>query len=174
MSTPIAYPLLNGVRQSFVSTEIRFATAAIGATQGGTTLSLNLRGYKNAEYGRKRTRGELRGNHPDPIGKTRGSNAYTGKFTYALAEALAIRNALQALAGGASGYGDVFFSVIITHSETGFDTQTDTVSGCTLDDDQIKLAEGVEATMVDLDFSPLKVLINGVDDVTNPLTPIAQ
>ena len=164
MSTPIAYPLLNGVRQSFVSTEIRFATAAIGATQGGTTLSLNLRGYKNAEYGRKRTRGELRGNHPDPIGKTRGSNAYTGKFTYALAEALAIRNALQALAGGASGYGDVFFSVIITHSETGFDTQTDTISGCTLDDDQLETKQGPTGTLITLDFGPLKILMNGVDD----------
>ena len=174
MSTPISYPDINGVRQSFVSSEIKFAQPAIGGSVGGATLSLNLRGYKAADYGRKRTRGELRGNHPDPLGKTRGSNAYTGKFTYALAEALAIRNALQALAGGSSGYGDVFFSVIVTHSETGFDTQTDSVLGCTLDDDQIKLAEGVEATMVELDFSPLKVLINGVDDVTNPLTPIAQ
>ena len=116
----------------------------------------------------------LRGNHPDPLGKTRGSNEYSCKATYALAEVLAIRNALQALAGGSSGYGDVFFGMIITHSETGFDTQTDSILGCTLDDDQIKLAEGVEATFVELDFQPLKILINGVDDVVNPLAPIAQ
>src|SRR5271165_7116200 len=109
MTTPIAYPLLNGVRQSFVSTEVRFAAPSLGATQGGTALSLNLRGYKSATYGRTRTRGMMYGNHPDPLGKTRGKNEYKCELEFAIAEVNAIQQALQSLAGGASGYGDVFF-----------------------------------------------------------------
>ncbi len=174
MGTPIAYPLLNGVRQSFVSTEIRFATAAIGATQGGTTLNLNLRGYKSANYGRTRSRTKMWGNHPDPIGKTRGKNDYKAEFEYAIAEVYAIQQALQALAGGASGYGDVFFSMFVTHSENGFDTVVDSILGCTFDDDELSIAEGTEGMYQKLNFNPLKVIRNGVDDVQFPLTPIAQ
>ena len=174
MTTPIAYPLLNGVRQSFVSTEIRFAQAAIGTTQGGTALSLNLRGYKSANYGRTRTRGMMYGNHPDPLGKTRGKNEYKCELEFAIAEVLAIQNALQALAGGPSGYGDVFFQLIITHSENGFDTITDTISGCTFDTDDLSLSEGVDATYQKINVNPLKVVRNGIDDVTYPLTPIVQ
>lgn len=174
MSTPIAYPLLNGVRQSFVSTEIRFATAAIGATQGGATLNLNLRGYKSATYGRVRSRTKVWGNHSDPIGKTRGKNDYKCELEFAIAEVYAIQLALQALAGGQSGYGDVFFGLIITHSENGFDTITDSILGCTFDEDEVGIAEGSEATYQKLNLNPLKVLRNGMDDVTFPLTPVAQ
>jgi hypothetical protein len=174
MSTPIAYPLLNGVRQSFVSTEIRFAAAAIGTTQAGQTLSLNLRGYKSCNYGRTRDRTIMYGNHPDPIGKTRGKNAYKCEVEWAIAEFLAIQNALIALTGGTSGYGDVLFSMQITHSENGFDTIVDTVSGCTLDMDEMSLTEGTEATYQKMDLHPLKVLRNGFDDVQFPLTPIVQ
>lgn len=174
MGTPIAYPLLNGVRQSFVSTEIRFATAAIGATQGGATLNLNLRGYKSATYGRTRSRAKMWGNHPDPIGKTRGKNDYKAEFEFAVAEVLAIQESLQALTGGASGYGDVLFGLIITHSENGFDTIIDSIAGCTFDEDELSLTEGIEGTYQKLNFNPLKVIRNDIDDVTFPLTPLAQ
>ena len=168
MTTPIAYPLLNGVRQSFVSTEITFQQPAIGATQGGQSLNLALRGYTSMKYGRVRSRTKVWGNHPDPIGKTRGKNDYTGEFKYLLAEVVLIRAALQSLGGG---YGDVMFNVHITHSENGFDTHVIDILGCTFDKDEISLAEGTEASAIDLDFNPLKVKYDGVDDNTIPLQP---
>lgn len=174
MSTPIPYPLLNGARQSFVSTEIRFAQPAIGATQGGAALSLNLRGYKAANYGRTRSRAMVYGNHPDPLGKTRGKNEYKAEVEFALAEVKSIQDALQSLAGGAGGYGDVFFTMIITHSENGFDTITDEIRGCTFDSDELSLSEGTEATYQKIQLNPLKVIRNGIDDVTYPLTPIVS
>lgn len=170
MPNPIPTPLLNGARQSFVSTQITFTNGAIGATAGGAAMQLALRGYTSAKYGRTRTRTKLWGNHPDPLAKTKGKNDYEFTAKYYLAEVIAIRAALQALAG--QGYGDVFFNVVITHSENGFDTQTDTIQGCTFDKDVLDLAEGTEATQVELDFSPLKVLMNGVDDLATPLQPV--
>lgn len=169
MAAPIPTPLLNGVRQSFVSTQITFANGAVGNAAGGQALALALRGYKSATYGRTRTRTIVYGNHPDPLGKTKGKNEYKFEAEYLIAEVQAIRDALQALAG--AGYGDVFFQAIITHSENGFDTIVDTIKGCTLDMDELALAEGTEPTMSKLSFTPLKVLMNGVDDLAVPLQP---
>ncbi len=169
MSAPIPYPLLNGARQSFVSTEITFMQPGIGATQGGQSLNLALRGYTSAKYSRVRSRSKQWGNHPDPVSKTRGKNDYVSEFKYYLAEVRAIRQALQALAG--AGYGDVFFNIQITHSENGFDTEVVDILGCTFDKDEVALAEGTEATMSDLDFSPLKIKWDGQDDCATPLQP---
>jgi hypothetical protein len=171
-STAISYPLVNGARHSFVSTEVRFTQPAVGSTQTGAALALALRGYKSINYNRTRSRTMVRGNHPDPLGKTRGTNEYKADCEFFLAEFNAIQAALQALAG--QGYGDVFFDVVVTYSENGFDTITDTIIGCTLDTTEASNSEGTEATMRKMEFNPLKVLFNGLDDVPNPLQGGAQ
>ncbi len=167
MSEPLAYPLLNGNRHSFVSTEFRFKAPAIANTQAGNALSLALRGYKSANYSRTRSRSYVRGNHPDPLGKTRGTNEYKGDCEWYLAEFNVIQAQLQALAG--QGYGDVYFDIVITYSENGFDVITDTILGCTLDTTEASNAEGNDATVRKMELNPLKVLFNGLDDTDPPL-----
>lgn len=167
MSTPIPYPLIGGYRQSFVSTEVVFAQPALGSTSAGQALALSLRGYKSIKYSRKRTRAVVRGNHPDPLGKTRGENEYECEVEYLIAEYNAIQNAIQSLQ---AGYGDVFFSLVITHAEPGLDAVTDSVLGCTIDTTENDSAQGPDPTMRKMSFSPLKVLFNGVDDTQVPLT----
>lgn len=171
-TTAIQYPLVNGARHSFVSTEVRFTQPAIGSTQAGAALALALRGYKSINYSRTRSRTMVYGNHPDPLGKTRGKNEYKADSEWFLAEFTVIQNALQALAG--QGYGDVFFDMVITYSENGFDTITDTIIGCTMDTTEANNAEGTEPTMRKIELNPLKILINGIDDVPNPLQGGAQ
>ncbi len=165
-STPIQYPIIGGYRQSFVSTEVTFVQPAVGASAAGQALQLALRGYKSIKYTRKRTRAVVRGNHPDPLGKTRGENEYTCEVEYLLAEYNAIQAALQSLQ---AGYGDVFFNLVIIHAEPGADSVTDSVIGCTIDTTENESQQGPDPTMRKMEFSPLKVLFNGIDDVQVPL-----
>lgn len=163
----VQYPLVNGARQSFVSTEVRFVSPSLANSQAGVALSLALRGYKSIKYSRKRERAELRGNSPDPLGKTRGENKYECEADYALEEYKAIQAALQAIQS--PGYGDVFFALQITHAEPGLTSVVDSVLGCTLDTTENDSAAGPDPTMRKISFSPLKVLFNGIDDLAVPL-----
>lgn len=165
MATPISYPLVNGYRQSFVSTEVTFSQPGLNGA-AGQALQLALRGYTSIKYTRKRSRTMVRGNHPDPIGKTRGENEYTCEVEYLLSEFQAIQAAIQALQ---AGYGDVAFNMIVTHAEPGSDPTTDTIIGCTIDSTENDSAQGTEATKRKMEFNPLKILLNGIDDTQVPL-----
>ena len=167
MTTPISYPLVNGVRHSFSSIE---ATAQVSSAGGGTTsVNLNFRGYKAINYDRTRTRTMVHGNHPDPLGKTRGKNEYKGDVEILLAEFNALQAALQSVQ---AGYGDVFFNYVVTYSENVFDTLTDTLIGCTLDTTNVAQSESADPLMRKIELNPIKILINGLDDVSNPLAPL--
>ncbi len=152
MTTPIPYPIINGFRASGNSIEL-----VIAGIKG-------LRGFKVLDYNRTRSRGMVEGNHPDPLGKTRGKNAYKASCELYLAE----WNLLLATLG--PGYGDLPFTVISQFSENGFDTITDTLLGCTLDSS----TGGGDSTSTDgllrkFDLNPLKILYNGQDDCEVPL-----
>ncbi len=153
MGTPISYPLINGVRHGYSSIELKLA--------GQIFL-----GFTAINYSRTRSRGLARGQHPDPLGKTRGTNEYKGDCELLLAEF----NLLQSLlvAQGA-GYGDVFFQVLVTYGENQFDTITDTLNGCTVDLTDASNSEGPDPLKRKIDLSPLKILFNGIDDVAVPL-----
>lgn len=172
MPSPIAYPLTNGVRHSFASIEAVFAqTVAPSGVGGGTgaAMALNFRGFKAINYSRTRSRVEARGTHPDPLGKTRGTNAYKADCEILLAEFNLLQAQLQQIQ---AGYGDVFFNFIVTYSENGFDTITDTILGCTMDLTDASNTESADPTMRKIDLAPLKILFNGIDDLANPLQPV--
>jgi hypothetical protein len=153
MATPIKYPLINGVRHSFASVELKFA--------GQIFI-----GVKAVNYSRTRTRAEVRGNHPDPLGKTQGENVYAGDIEIYLAEF----NRLETLLG--AGYGDSFFSCVVTYSANGFDTIVDTITGCTIDTTEAALSQGPDPLTRKIDLKPLKILFNGIDDVLVPLVGV--
>lgn len=164
-TTPISYPLTNGVRHDWSSIELHVA--------GQIVI-----GRKAINYSRKRARSMVEGGSPDPIGKTRGRNTYTADIELYLAEFNQLMDLLtqQAAAQGASannGYGDVLFSIVVMYSETGMDQITDTILGCTLDSTEVSQAVSPDALSRKFELNPIKILFGGKDDLFEPLVPPA-
>lgn len=155
----IVYPLVNGFRHAFASIESEIALP--------NGVSLIFRGYKAINYSRKRDREKVRGNHPDPIAKTRGENDYSCDVEVYLAE----WNEFQAQAKKAADaagvpYGDLVFNTKVRYGENGFDLIQDEIQGCTIDSTEASNAQGTAALTRKIDFNPLKILFNGIDDTT--------
>ena len=153
MTTPIQYPLLNGRRHSFCSVELKLNNVI-------------FKGFKKIDYKRTRERTDVYGNHPDPLGKTHGTNKYEASCELYLAE----WNLFQATLG--AGYGDVPFQIDVTYTENGFDMIHDTLMGCTLDSSEATNAQGNEGTSRPIELHPVKILFNGLDDVDQPLSGV--
>lgn len=153
MTTPIAYPLINGVRHSFASIELKLNNQI-------------FIGFKSINYTRTRSRTKVRGNSPDPLGKTIGENDYSTDAEMYLAE----WNLFQSQLG--AGYGDVFFQILVTYSANGFDTIQDVINGCTVDSTEASQSQGPDPLVRKFDFSPLKILFNGIDDLATPLVGV--
>lgn len=155
MATPIPYPYVNGVRHSFTSIELKL---------NGQIFV----GFKSINYSRSRSRSQVYGNSPDPLGKTQGTNEYSADVEIYLAE----WNAFQASLG--AGYGDAFFQVLVTYSANGFDTIQDVINGCTIDGLEVSQSQGPDPLVRKFEMSPLKILFNGLDDLATPLVGVSQ
>ncbi len=154
MSDALVYPLIRGFRHGFASITLVFAL------EGGKKVQMFC---KSINYGRTRSRGLVRGNHPDPIAKTRGENEYKCSVEMPLAE----YRLLVAEIG--PGYGDKVFTTQVTYGEDGFTTVTDEIIGCTIDDDDASNSQGPDPLMRKLDLAPLKILMGGVEDLDVPM-----
>ncbi len=152
MTTPIPYPLVNGVRHGFSSIELKIGP-------------LTFIGFKSFNYNITRSRSLIRGNHPDPIGWTRGENEYKADCELYLAELLALLEELG------DGWQDLPISVLCTYGENGFDTKKVELTGCHLDGLDFSAAQGTDGLAVKVDLNPLKILINGSDNNERPLAP---
>ena len=159
----LQYPLINGTKHDFSSIELKIA--------GQIFI-----GFKSINYSRTRTRVMVRGNSPDPIAKTLGTNEYTGECEVYLAEydylqSLLVQAAQQSpnLTGPGAGYGDVFFQVIVTYTDAGFNPVVDTLNGCTLDSLDSSNSQSADPLVRKFNLAPMKILFNGVDDLNNPL-----
>lgn len=177
MTIPLSYPLINGFRKSFVSIEATFfaslagASAQLGAAGAAVqvgSLNINMKGYKNIHFERIKTRGEARGTHPDPLGKTRGTNKYKGTIEMLIEEYSLLQSQLAAIQ---LDYGNAFFSFSRTYTENGSDTIKDTAIGCTLDSTEGTDDQGDDPTMRKVELNPLKIYFNGLDDEI-PLAPV--
>lgn len=155
--TELAYPVVTGFRHGFASLSADFKLP------GGGTLT--FRGFKSINYTRTRDRGLVRGNHPDPIAKTRGENSYDADCEVYLAEFDALQKALGA------GYGDVMFNIQVHFVEGGFAGLQDQIIGCTLDSTEGSNAQGTDALTRKFKLTPLKILFDGIDDAEFPLAP---
>lgn len=164
-TTPISYPLVDGFRKSFSSIECVFTARSSG---GGPAMSLNFRGFKSIKMKRTRTRVKARGNHPDPLGKTRGTNEYEAEVEVLVEEFNQLQSELAAIN---AAYGDVFFTFTRTYTENGSDTITDHAIGCTFDTTESDDNESADPTMRKISLDPLKIYFNGLDD-TVPLAPV--
>lgn len=159
MADQLIYPLINGVRHGFTNITLKFALA------DGKKVQMFC---KSINYGRTRSRGLVEGNHPDPVAKTQGTNAYKASVEIALAE----YRLLVAEIG--PGYGDIFFDTLVTYGLDGFETVTDEILGCTIDDDDASNSQGPDPLMRKLDLAPLKIKMGGIDDLLIPLASPEQ
>lgn len=165
MSTPIAYPFINGNRHDFSSIELKAASQLFV-------------GFKGIAFKRTRTRVKLRGNHPDPLGKTRGTNDYDCSLEMYIAEWFLLQTLLDRLAATqgipsgtapGSGYGDAFFLITVQFFSEGFDPQKRTIFGNTLDEVDEDEQQGADPLTVKLVTNPLKIIWNDLDDLGTTL-----
>ena len=110
---------------------------------------------------RVKTRGEKRGTHPDPLGKTRGSNVYKCTIEMLNEEFYLLQAQLASLQ---ADYGNALFSFSRTYTEPGTGTIKDTAIGCTLDSTEGTDEQGDDPSVRKIDISPLKIYFNGLDD----------
>lgn len=150
----LGYPHTDGDRQSFASIEARFKDKVY------FIHAIN--------YSRERSRGVVLLNHPDPMGKTKGTNAYKADAEMLLAEFEELKKDLGEGDNG-DGYGDKYFTVVVTFTENGLDTITDELLGCTLDSTDASNAQGDDATMRKFNLNPVKIKFGQADDCATPL-----
>jgi hypothetical protein len=163
--TAIQYATSDGVRHDWSSIEANIAGQIfIGIT--------------SITYSRERTRAMLRGTHPDPIGKTRGTNEYKCEIEMFLAEFMQLQALLIKAAAAAglpsgdspgSGYGDVFFKITVSHADDGFDPITDIIEGCTLDTTDASNSQSADPLKRKFSVSPLKIRYGQEDDLATVL-----
>jgi hypothetical protein len=153
--SPLQIPLINGVRHSFASIELK-------------VNSIIFRGVKAINYTRKNERVFGYGNNSDPLFKTRGKNGYTADLEMYLAEF----NYLISSMG--PKYGGIFFPVYVTYSENGLDPIQDVILGCTIDSTEANNTESADPLVRKIELGPLKILYNGLDDNPVPLVPPPQ
>jgi hypothetical protein len=158
---PIKYPLVNGNRQSWASCNLELAVEG----GEGASASWRPRGWSEMNFERTREVGDVYGPHPDPLGTTRGQNKYTGSLKMYLAE---WNYFVQEILGG-PGYGDVFFRAVLTYVENGFDNVKVELRGCRMLKSGFGNSMGTDATQVELDLHPVKIIWNDQDDVSDPL-----
>ncbi len=151
MATPIPYAIINGARASFPSIIYKID-------------GQEFTGFKSITLTRKRDQAMVYGANPDPIGKTRGKNSYEHTAEVYVAEWKTFM-----LDHFGAGYGDRYFSNEVTITESGFDTQTHLVEGCTISSSELAFSEGNDALTTKVDFNPVKILFNGIDDNATPL-----
>ena len=151
----IAYPQINGCSFSYASIELNCDGQLFTA-------------FESIDYGRKRTRDEIRGNHPDPLSKTIGENKYTASASIEVAEWYNFLNQLG------TGYGDYFFLVTVTGNSPVLGVFQDIIKGCTIDEVTAQFKRGPSGLYKKIDLAPLKILENGYDDCDVPLVGIQQ
>jgi len=155
MATPIPYALINGVRHDF--------TSIVFKLDGQEFV-----GFSKVNWSRERKRTTVMGANPDPLGKTRGQNEYKFTVTLFVAEFYEF-----VTAHFGAGYGDKFFTAQLSINENGFAPQDVEAQGCTIDKTALDASAGTEALTIEMDFNPVKIIANNVDDNATPLGGVA-
>lgn len=164
--SPIQVPLTNGTVWSFAHVQIEVNGFRMNA------------GFTEIKRRRTREREMVYSNHPDPVGKTEGQNKYECSAKYYVAWWKALMDQITAnnVQGGAGspGYGNVMFNLLISYQQPvivtgGLQSFTDVVLGCTFDSTDADDSVGTNALVREVNFNPLKILFNGLDDYPDPL-----
>lgn len=148
-NTSTAYPLVNGVRHSWASCEIR--------VDGFIILGITELNYKS-----KLDPSLVYGAGPRPIAFTLGRAEFDGDFTILLEEF----NALVTVLGDA--WKTKQFDIVVSYDESGsgLSTIVDTIQACRITDTEAAATSAnADAIVRKLPFKCLGILYNGVDSV---------
>ena len=152
MSAP--YPLVNGVRHSWASVEIK--------ANDDIVLGITEVNYKNSLEP-----SEVMGAGPRPIAYTLGKASFDGDFTILLEEFNAFITKLGA------GWQSRAFDIVVTYDESGsgLSTIVDTIKGCRITSTEgAATSANADAIVRKLPFKALDILWNGLSGVPNQVT----
>lgn len=151
MTSPLAYPLINGLRHDWSSVEAKLnGQIFVGIRSINYSISID------AAY--------VRGTSPDPFAQTRGTNDYTCDCEVYLAEWN------QFISQLGDGWSDQFFNIQVSYAEESLDQITDLISGCRLVGVEVSQSQSADPLMRKLTFKPLKIYYQGFENLTDPLT----
>jgi hypothetical protein len=144
------YPLVNGKRYDFSSITLQLPNG-------------KMLGFKEVTYSVKLEPGEVRGAHPQILGRTRGNYTAEGSLTVFRQEADEIRTALG------DGYMEKEFDITVTYGEDGQPTVTDILKACRIVNDDASRSQGQDPLEEKLDLSILSVRKNGKHALKKPI-----
>jgi len=142
----ILYPLINGTRYDFSSVEI-------------TIEAVLFNGVKEISYSDGLEPGELRGNHAQLIGRTRGKYSAEGSITFFKEE---FQQFIAALAFKGLGSMEASWNASVVYSEIGGAPLMDQLFGCRIKKAEDSGSEGGDALAVKCDLHIMQVIRNHI------------
>jgi hypothetical protein len=147
----VTYPLINGNAYSF---------ASITIDVGG----IKFRGFKEIKYEHSLEPGELRGNHPQLLARTRGQYKASGSLTVFQHEWEQLRDRMG------NGFFETVFTVSVMYSELGpVGARCDTLHGVRFTKAAKGGSESNEGTEVPLDMHIMWIEESGKRPINNML-----
>lgn len=135
-------PLINGNRYSFASLTLWFN-------------GFPFVGFKEISYDQSLTPGQVRGAHPQMLGRTRGKLEANASATFYKEE----WNEILAALG--DGYMEAPLSIDVTYSENGETPKIDKLKGLRIQKHEDSHSEGEDPTEVKVEFSIMWIEPNG-------------
>ena len=149
---PIPYPLINGVRYDFSSIEF--------AIDGVPDI---FKGIEECNYSHTLEPKKVRGNRPQPIGRTRGEYTAEGDISMPKSEYAAL---IQALATKGApfdqGFLEVNFDLMISYNELDEPPVLDVLVGCRIKKPATTSKSGGDAIMVKVELDVMWLDENGL------------
>ncbi len=152
MATAVPYPLVNGNYHAFASIEVKTA-------DGNIYTGVKAVNYKNSLKPTK-----VRGTNAEPIGRTRGDYDAEGDVEFYEQQG---HQFLQALG---NGYGEKPFDMTVTFSETGLDTIQHQLIGCRIEEVDSSNSQSTDASTIKFTLNVMKIKMDGLEMLINPLT----
>lgn len=141
-TTPLSYPLINGMKHDYSSVEISIDGA-------------KFIGVKEISYKHSLEPGEVRGTRSQLLGRTRGKYSAEGSMTLYLSE---YQDLIAKLAAKGIGYLEQDFDVEVSYSGRNTDLVTDRLRGCRIKSADKSHSSGEEALVVKCDLHVMYLL----------------
>ncbi|WP_407540465.1 hypothetical protein Q0M94_03440 [Deinococcus radiomollis] len=136
------FPLVNGFRYSFASIELNIKAKRIPV-------------FKSINYSSDKAPGEVRGNHAQLVGRTRGDLKDTCSLELYEEE---FNDVIVALG---NGFMDQTFDIVVSYAEEGQKTITDKIFGCIFSKVDKSHTQGVDGLIVKIDLHVMRIDLNG-------------
>jgi hypothetical protein len=136
------FPLVNGFRFSFASIELNIKGKRIPV-------------FKSINYSTDKTPGEVRGNHAQLVGRTRGDLKDTCSLE------LYEEEFADVLAALGNGFMDQAFDIVVSYAEEGQKTITDKIFGCLFQKIDKSHTQGVDGLIVKCDMHVMRIDLGG-------------